>query len=162
MEVELSIARAGESREETASCVIGGRVVFGRDLSSPVQLEGTGISREHFAVSSTDGRVYIEDLSTNGTWLNGQRLPKREQRILTKGDVVEVPGTRISVSWEEQPQQSNVIAPSQPPVVAPAPAARWPWLNPIGAFLTSFSLLEKFAILSSLCSLLFVLLYSLD
>lgn len=63
-------------------------------IGSSNDLEGTisfnpSISREHCQISLIKGAFYIKDTnSTNGTFLNGQRLSPDEIRPLTNGDKV--------------------------------------------------------------------------
>ena len=63
-------------------------------IGSNNELEGTisfnpSISREHCLISLIKGAFYIKDTnSTNGTFLNGQRLSPDEIRPLTNGDRV--------------------------------------------------------------------------
>lgn len=48
-----------------------------------------GLSRRHFRVSIQGGRLWVEDLnSTNGTFVNGARLPPYHGRLLKAGDVI--------------------------------------------------------------------------
>lgn len=48
------------------------------------------ISRRHAQIEQQGDRFYVTDLgSTNGTYLNGQRLTPREKRPLWDGDVLE-------------------------------------------------------------------------
>jgi hypothetical protein len=47
------------------------------------------VSRRHAKVDFRDGAWHIEDLqSTNGTWINGNRLEPGQPRLLRAGDVV--------------------------------------------------------------------------
>ena len=45
-----------------------------RGPDSAVPLEAPGISREHLEVQAEDSAVFLTDLSSNGTWLNGARM----------------------------------------------------------------------------------------
>jgi hypothetical protein len=48
-----------------------------------------GVSRQHAAISFTDNMFTIEDLhSSNGTWVNENRLEANQPRALRNGDVI--------------------------------------------------------------------------
>ena len=48
-----------------------------------------GISRKHALLEQEAGRYYISDLaSTNGTWLNGERLVPNEKKVLVNEDLI--------------------------------------------------------------------------
>ncbi len=70
-------------------------VVFGRATDADAVLEGdTTASSRHARVFHRGAQVYVEDLdSTNGTYVNGQRLAA--ERALRAGDVVVVGGTEM-------------------------------------------------------------------
>jgi hypothetical protein len=70
-------------------------VVFGRGPEADAVLEGDEFaSGRHARVFRRDGGVYVEDLgSTNGTFVNGQRLAA--ERRLRPGDVLVVGGTEL-------------------------------------------------------------------
>ena len=54
-----------------------------------VILPYTGISRKHAFLEEEGGRYYLTDLgSTNGTWLNGERLRPDEKKVLVNEDLV--------------------------------------------------------------------------
>lgn len=64
------------------------RVVFGRDGVGPARLEGTEVSRQHAEVHRQGLLAVLRDLgSTNGTFLNGQRI---QEAPVMPGDVVRV------------------------------------------------------------------------
>jgi len=59
------------------------------DLTS-LAAEPKVISRKHAQIEQEGDRFYLEDVgSTNGTKLNGQRLPPREKKPVWDGDVIE-------------------------------------------------------------------------
>ena len=49
-------------------------LLVGRDRSCDVRLEDRTVSRRHAALRLADDAVYAEDLSTNGTFIGGERL----------------------------------------------------------------------------------------
>jgi pSer/pThr/pTyr-binding forkhead associated (FHA) protein len=50
-----------------------------------------GVGRKHARLFVLSGRVMVEDLdSTNGTQVNGQRLPARQPRVLSNGDTLTI------------------------------------------------------------------------
>jgi len=61
------------------------------DLLSQESVEQIWCSRQHAAITFTNGVVGIEDLnSLNGTWVNGARVHPGQQRQLKPGDIVQV------------------------------------------------------------------------
>jgi pSer/pThr/pTyr-binding forkhead associated (FHA) protein len=53
------------------------------------------VSRRHAKISSTDAEVYIQDMSTNGTFVNGEKINGRA--LLHEGDRI-LFGTSI-IRW---------------------------------------------------------------
>lgn len=92
-------------------CEITGRSVFGREITSPVRLEGSEISREHFTLTLQDDGVYLEDLSANGTQVNGDTVARGRSRKLREGDVVSVPGYELEWKQTPAPQAQRQSAP---------------------------------------------------
>lgn len=73
----------------------GSDVVFGSSQSAGVTFDIKFVSRHHFQLRSRDGVYYISDLgSTNGTYLNGERLQPNVERRVKDGD-------RISLANDE-------------------------------------------------------------
>lgn len=64
--------------------------IIGRDERvSDVVINDTSISRQHVYIYPDAGKVYVEDMgSTNGTIINGIRLPKGEAWLLADGDII--------------------------------------------------------------------------
>jgi pSer/pThr/pTyr-binding forkhead associated (FHA) protein len=58
------------------------------DRRSIAVAPGPGISRSHCTFAGTDGSVWLEDHSTFGTWVNGDRIAGRVE--LRTGDRVRV------------------------------------------------------------------------
>jgi hypothetical protein len=65
---------------------LAARVEVGRDPSCPLRLEGRRVSAFHARVVHSDGAWLLRDLgSTNGTFLDGVRLPPGVDRTLAEG-----------------------------------------------------------------------------
>jgi len=64
-------------------------VTIGRNPDSEIVLPGLTVSREHARIVCRKGRLVLVDLaSTNGTWVNGQRI--RRPELLGDEDVVTI------------------------------------------------------------------------
>lgn len=112
----------------------GDQLIIGRDSSNGVAINDAEISRKHSRLSFQGGKYVLEDLgSTNGTFVNGQRLAGPV--VLKAGDVVSLgeqivlmydainmdPGATVAVS-RKSAQVAPPPMPSASPVYAPAPA----------------------------------------
>ena len=74
-------------------------IAIGREAGSDVYINDVEVSRQHARLLSQFGDYLLEDLdSTNGTFVNGQRITG--QRILKLGDTLFL-GESISLSYEE-------------------------------------------------------------
>lgn len=63
-----------------------------------------GVSRRHALLRPGEGTLSIIDQnSTNGTWVNGQRLTPGQGFALADGDVVELGGLQMSLRVDEAP-----------------------------------------------------------
>lgn len=124
----------------------GDQLLIGRDSSNAVSINDAEVSRKHSRLSFQGGKYVIEDLgSTNGTFVNGQRLAGPV--VLKAGDVVSLgeqivlmydavnmdPGATVAVSRkavQAPPVQASAPAYSQqPPAPSYAPPAS---MAPIG------------------------------
>jgi predicted component of type VI protein secretion system len=108
----------------------GDQLTIGRDSSNGVAINDPEVSRKHSRLSFQGGKYVLEDLgSTNGTFVNGQRLAGPV--VLKAGDVVSLgeqivlmydainmdPGATVAVS------RKSVQAAVPPPMQSSAPAA---------------------------------------
>ena len=70
--------------------------VIGCGQDADVRLEGAGISRRHVLVGLEGDQVSLCDAaSTNGTFLNGRRLKKKETVFLSEGDEIMIANIRF-------------------------------------------------------------------
>ena len=119
----------------------GDQLVIGRDAASGVAISDAEVSRKHARLNFQGGKYVLEDLgSTNGTFVNGQRLSG--PTVLKSGDVVSL-GEQIVLMYEglssdagstmmsrgshPRPAQTAVpspamVPPAQPAYAPPAPA----------------------------------------
>jgi pSer/pThr/pTyr-binding forkhead associated (FHA) protein len=144
VDVALQVrSKADNSVKELKIVVNGSRLLVGRGPECAVLLDGQGISRQHLGIDAEESSLFLTDLSSNGTWLNGKRLPQNRRSKVGNSDVVEVPDYEIRILAvggaagrtavpsnvkESNPTESQATAPSN-------------------SFLGSLTLLEKFVLL---------------
>ncbi|KAG9598605.1 hypothetical protein KCV01_g8616, partial [Aureobasidium melanogenum] len=78
-------------------------VTLGRAPHCDWVLPGSAVSRLHAIVRRLNGRYLIEDRSTNGTWLNGDRLAHGEPQPLHDGDRIRIDAFDMVVGEPEAP-----------------------------------------------------------
>ncbi len=80
---------------------------LGRDRSNPIQIHDTEVSRHHAEIRREDGDHFVIcDLnSSNGTFVNGQRIRRQE---LTSGDQVQVGGTLMLYTGPAEETQEDL------------------------------------------------------
>jgi predicted component of type VI protein secretion system len=137
------VMRSGPTPGATFS-LEGDQLLIGRDSSSGVAINDAEISRKHARLTFQGGKYVIEDLgSTNGTFVNGQRLVSAV--VLKSGDVVSF-GEQIVLMYEalssdpgetmisaRKAPQRQASAPAPMPAPAPAPAPQQYYTPPIAA-----------------------------
>lgn len=96
-----------------------GEIFVGRDLTNDIVINDAEVSRRHARLISQAGGYVLEDLgSTNGTFVNGQRLVG--PYILRSGETVTL-GEHVSLSFqaEEYDPNATVAMPSYRPATPP-------------------------------------------
>jgi pSer/pThr/pTyr-binding forkhead associated (FHA) protein len=74
------------------------RLTIGRDPKSSITLEDKLASREHAVIQKIREDFYIQDLhSTNGTFVNGARIPTGDYIRLRLSDTILIGRTELSV-----------------------------------------------------------------
>jgi pSer/pThr/pTyr-binding forkhead associated (FHA) protein len=63
-------------------------LAFGRDAASDVVVTGGDVSRRHAEIQATADGYVLEDLSVNGTYVNGRRIGRRH--VLARADVIRI------------------------------------------------------------------------
>ncbi len=123
------VMRSGPTPGATYS-LEGDQLVIGRDSSSSIAINDAEVSRKHARLNFQGGKYVIEDLgSTNGTFVNGQRLSAPV--VLKSGDVVSL-GEQIVLLYEALTADAGATmishkapirtAVGSKPVSAPVPA----------------------------------------
>jgi len=151
VQINLTIRRKDDPHSYTVPCNLTDRIVFGRNIVSPAQFEGSEVSRDHFALFLRQKTVYIEDLSANGTLVNDKPVPQGRSAKLDGGDVIGIPGYEIDL---DLPQESSEFV--QGIHTAPDPASVGKMLSPL---LGSFSIWELTIIGSAIASFALILYY---
>ena len=114
----------------------GDQIHLGRDAANGVAINDAEISRKHSRLSFQGGKYVLEDLgSTNGTFVNGQRLAGPV--VLKPGDVVSLgehivlmydainmdPGATVVVSRKSTRVEPPPVQAQMPPAVPAIPAS---------------------------------------
>ena len=145
MSVELTTPRCAcvlkplNARHKRLTVSLGpaDRFRFGRREGLEVSFpEDFRISSLHCTLLLRDGGVAVEDSSSNGTYVNGERVPRQTHRILNGGDqlFLVIPNNALLQSGYSGSLTQNFVGyvvelaspPSTAPI-APAPAADAEW-----------------------------------
>jgi FHA domain len=115
--MRVALVRVNTSTQEIVETQIEveDRVFFGRHLGSPLALQGEALSRQHFAFFLVEEQLMIENMSANGTSLNGEALAVKNSAAVQSGDVVEVPGYEIRVEMGNISRE-GVVTVSKAPI----------------------------------------------
>ncbi len=110
-------------------------ISLGRDITNDIVINDPEVSRHHIKLTRGGGGYTLEDLgSTNGTFINGQRLTGA--RPLSGSDMVGL-GETVTLSYEST-QMPNLAAPNVSPsagtAVIQSPLAQNPYAAPAQNF----------------------------
>lgn len=88
-EIKMLFKVTGPDVEQDSLVIDRRGLRVGRTRDNNLTLEHREISRQHLRILWHDDKYFVEDLnSSNGTWLNDERLPARQERELRVGDVI--------------------------------------------------------------------------
>ncbi|MCL4252871.1 MAG: FHA domain-containing protein [Anaerolineae bacterium] len=115
-------------------------ITLGRDITNDITINDPEVSRHHLRITRGADGYTIEDLgSTNGTFINGQRLTG--SRAMNRGDMIglgetvtltydvmrpQQPGVPPQYSQPQQPPQNQYSQSQQPPQNQYAPPPQQP------------------------------------
>lgn len=72
-------------------------LLVGRDPTHDLVIDHPDVSREHAWIRIRNGAWVVEDRSTNGTTVNGRRVPRGKEQPLKPGDILRFAGV---AAWE--------------------------------------------------------------
>ena len=104
--------------------ITGPSLVFGREAGSDVVVAGKDVSRRHAEIVQTPRGYLLVDSSTNGTFVNEERV--QGQRLLARADVIRIGEGQFRFYADAAPAMAS--PPSPPP--PPGPAASAPLAEP--------------------------------
>ena len=85
----------------------GQKLSIGRDISSDVAIVDSKVSRSHASITARDGKLFIEDHnSTNGTYVNGEKLSPSTATELKIGSNFSVGDSTILVGDGAAPDEN--------------------------------------------------------
>ena len=157
MDIELLVTHTPSGASQHFGGQVADRLQLGRDSASPIQFQGRNISRKHLDLVTRDGRIVVQDSSTNGTWLNGERAAKGAQHEVHHGDLIEIPEYRIEIRLPGERLSSGASALAYDMLSEPPARLRWSML--MHRLTVSFDPLESMVILGSIGSLAVILVY---
>lgn len=112
------VMRDGPSPGKTFA-ISKSELFIGRDINSDIVLNVSEVSRRHARVSLQEGGYILEDLgSTNGTFVNGQRLVG--PHLLLPGEIIRL-GDNVTLAFEAFQFDPDATVISTPPPMATAP-----------------------------------------
>lgn len=107
---------------------------FGREAGSDIVVAQPEVSRRHASITPGDSGYVLQDLSTNGVWVNGTRV--QGSHVLARADVVRVGSEEFRFYADVAPIAPKAATPGVAPAapaaaaVAVAPAAAAPAAPP--------------------------------
>lgn len=109
MAVNVSVCLGATKRARTLS-FDAPRVVIGRGVGCDVRLPDRSVSQHHATIRrERDHYVVVDEGSTNGTYLNGERLPSRGRRVLKRQTSLRTGRIQLDVEVEEASVRSTTV-----------------------------------------------------
>ena len=95
-------------------------VVFGREAGSDIVVAQPEVSRRHASIAPSEAGYVLQDLSTNGVWVNGTRI--QGPQVLARADVVRV-GSEEFRFYADLAQAKGAGTPASVPASSPSSQA---------------------------------------
>ncbi|MEK6814457.1 MAG: FHA domain-containing protein [Nitrospirota bacterium] len=97
----IKLVERKEGGQQGFSAAVGDRLSVGRSADNGLHLDDRSVSSHHAEILVEGGRPVIHDRgSTNGVWVNGERVQSREIQV---GDVVKI-GVYEMIVLEDRPE----------------------------------------------------------
>ena len=103
-----------------------GGVTIGRDASADIVVAQTSVSRRHAQVIASGNGYVVNDLSTNGIFVNGEKV--NASQPLSRADVIRVGTEEFRFYADVAPIAPKAAAAGAPAAAAPPPAVQPPAL----------------------------------
>ena len=101
--------------------------VAGRDSNCELPIDSPHISRKHFELARTKEGFFLTDLgSSNGTKLNGNKIPPHEPTQINSGDELEIKGIVLTFEIRDANFANRVEAVAALPALEPMFAQNFP------------------------------------
>jgi len=134
MQVRFIVINTASRESTDYELILDEKITIGRHLGSPIVVHSDGISRHHFSIAVSEGKLLAEDLSSNGTSLNGSFMQPETTVIVKEGDILGLPGYELHVA--------KVLQPHKKPDSAQVPEAATPKPNWVRTINTISELME--------------------
>jgi pSer/pThr/pTyr-binding forkhead associated (FHA) protein len=100
-------------RSPIGETLLFGRLDTAREIFPEIDLskysgQQYGVSRRHARLIARDNRVTIEDVgSSNGTYINGQRIPQHHPHRIREGDILQFGNLKLQVHFVVKPSTED-------------------------------------------------------
>jgi hypothetical protein len=106
-------------------------IFFGREAGSDIVVAQPEVSRRHASIAPNEGGYVLQDLSTNGVWVNGNRV--QGSQVLSRSDVVRVGSEEFRFYADVAAVGAKAPTPVVPAAVVPPRPAEPPQAPPVAA-----------------------------
>jgi predicted component of type VI protein secretion system len=90
--------------------ILGKQFVIGRDPECQLRPASQAVSKQHCAIVIRDGKVLVKDFgSTNGTFVNDERVPPETEREVNPGDRLKLGPLDFRVEISTKPSDSTPL-----------------------------------------------------
>ncbi len=85
-------------------------ITIGRNAKNDIQIDNMAVSRQHARIIGSLSRYYIEDLnSTNGTFVNKEKISTRSMKELKEDDEITVGKYTLAIALKKRGGQISDI-----------------------------------------------------